>query len=120
MGSAPFIRPGQMNTSIFIELGNGDNFMFDLGVGSVANYIAAGLALNQLDKIFLTHLRPILARIPRLGTSSSWGDVAGTQRLVASRVRRRAGHAPASACRREREGTGDGTPLQGQDLGRHP
>jgi hypothetical protein len=67
MGSAPFIRPGQMNTSIFIELGNGDNFVFDLGEGSVANYIADGLALNQLDKIFLTHLRPILARIPRLG-----------------------------------------------------
>jgi ribonuclease Z len=47
MGSAPFIRPGQMNTSIFIELGNGDNFIFDLGEGSVANYISAGLALNQ-------------------------------------------------------------------------
>jgi ribonuclease Z len=45
-----------MNTSIFIELGNGDNFVFDLGEGSVANYISAGLALNQLDKIFITHL----------------------------------------------------------------
>jgi ribonuclease Z len=56
MGTAPMIRPGQMNTSIFIELGNGDNFIFDLGEGSVANYIAAGLALNQLDKIFITHL----------------------------------------------------------------
>ena len=30
--------------------------MFDLGEGSVANYISAGLALNQLDKIFITHL----------------------------------------------------------------
>jgi len=56
MGTAPFIRPGQMNTSIFIELGSGDNFVFDLGEGSVANYISAGLALNQLDKIFITHL----------------------------------------------------------------
>ena len=56
MGTAPMIRPGQMNTSIFIELGNGDNFIFDLGEGSVANYLAAGLALNQLDKIFITHL----------------------------------------------------------------
>jgi len=56
MGTAPFIRPGQMNTSIFIELGSGDNFVFDIGEGSVANYISAGLALNQLDKIFITHL----------------------------------------------------------------
>lgn len=56
MGSAPFIRPGQMNTSIFVQLGNGDNFVFDLGEGSVANYVAAGFALNELDKIFITHL----------------------------------------------------------------
>ena len=25
MGTAPFIRPGQMNTSIFVQLGNGEN-----------------------------------------------------------------------------------------------
>lgn len=56
MGSAPMIRPGQMNTSIFVELGNGDKFVFDLGEGSIANYNAAGLAMNQLDKIFITHL----------------------------------------------------------------
>jgi len=56
MGSAPFIRPGQMNTSIFVELGNGDNFIFDIGEGSVANYIAAGVALNQLKNVFITHL----------------------------------------------------------------
>jgi len=40
MGTAPFIRPGQMNTSILVQLGNGENFIFDLGEGSVANYIA--------------------------------------------------------------------------------
>ena len=56
MGTAPLIRPGQMNTSIWIELGSGDNFVFDLGEGSVANYVAAGVAINQLDKIFITHL----------------------------------------------------------------
>ena len=56
MGTAPFIRPGQMNTSIFVQLGNGENFVFDLGEGSVANYIAGGFALNELDKIFITHL----------------------------------------------------------------
>ena len=31
MGTAPFIRPGQMNTSVLVQLGNGDNFVFDLG-----------------------------------------------------------------------------------------
>ena len=40
MGTAPFIRPGQMNTSIFVQLGNGENFVFDIGEGSVANYVA--------------------------------------------------------------------------------
>lgn len=56
MGTAPFIRPGQMNTSILVQLGNGENFIFDLGEGSIANYIAAGFALNELDKVFITHL----------------------------------------------------------------
>jgi ribonuclease Z len=56
MGTAPFIRPGQMNTSILVQLGNGQNFVFDLGEGSIANYIAGGLALNELDKVFITHL----------------------------------------------------------------
>jgi len=56
MGSAPMIRPGQMNTSIYVKLGNGDNFVFDIGEGSVANYVAAGVALNELKKIFITHL----------------------------------------------------------------
>ena len=56
MGTAPMIRPGQMNTSIYVELGNGDNFIFDIGEGSVSNYIAAGVALNQMKRIFITHL----------------------------------------------------------------
>jgi len=56
MGSAPFIRPGQMNTSIFVQLGNGENLIFDIGEGSPANYIAAGFALNELKDVFITHL----------------------------------------------------------------
>jgi ribonuclease Z len=46
MGTAPNIRPGQMNTSIYVELGNGDNFVFDMGEGAIANYVAARVALN--------------------------------------------------------------------------
>ncbi|MEA3502550.1 MAG: guanitoxin biosynthesis MBL fold metallo-hydrolase GntH [Actinomycetota bacterium] len=56
MGTAPMIRPGQMNTSVFVQLGNGDNFIFDLGEGAIANYVASGFALNELDKVFITHL----------------------------------------------------------------
>lgn len=40
----------------FRELGNGDNFIFDIGEGSVANYLASGVAFNELNDIFLTHL----------------------------------------------------------------
>jgi len=56
MGTAPLIRPGQMNTSIWVMLGNGDNFAFDLGEGSPANYVASGIAFNEIKKVFLTHL----------------------------------------------------------------
>ena len=31
MGTSPTIRPGQMNTSVLVQLGNGDNFVFDPG-----------------------------------------------------------------------------------------
>jgi ribonuclease Z len=56
MGTSPMVRPGQASTSIFVQLGNGENFIFDLGEGSIANYIAGGFALNELDKVFITHL----------------------------------------------------------------
>jgi ribonuclease BN (tRNA processing enzyme) len=56
MGTAPAIRPGQMNTSVFVRLGNGDSFIFDIGEGAIANYVAGGFALNELNNIFLTHL----------------------------------------------------------------
>jgi len=45
-----------MNTSIYVELGNGDNFVFDMGEGAVANYVAARVALNQIKQVFITHL----------------------------------------------------------------
>lgn len=56
MGTAPMLRPGQMNTSIYVELGNGDTFIFDMGEGAVANYLASGIPINRLNDIFLSHL----------------------------------------------------------------
>ena len=40
MGSSPAIREDQSGMSIFLELGNGDSFIFDLGTGSLKNYMA--------------------------------------------------------------------------------
>lgn len=56
MGSSPLPRPGQMGTSVYVELGNGKSFVFDMGPGSIANYLAAGVSLNRINDIFLTHL----------------------------------------------------------------
>ena len=73
MGSSPMIRPGQMNTSIYVELGNGDNFVFDLGEGSISNYIAAGVALNELKRVFITHLHvDHFGSLPYLWMFGTW------------------------------------------------
>ena len=56
MGSSPLPRPGQMGTSVYVELGNGQSFIFDMGPGSIANYLAAKVPLNRINNIFLTHL----------------------------------------------------------------
>jgi ribonuclease BN (tRNA processing enzyme) len=56
MGSSPSISPGQMNTLIFVELGKGESFIFDIGEGSISRYIACRLAVNELNNIFITHL----------------------------------------------------------------
>ena len=56
MGTSPLPRPGQMGTSIYVELGNGKSFIFDMGPGSIANYLASGISLNRINDIFITHL----------------------------------------------------------------
>ena len=74
MGTAPLIRPGQMGTSIYVELGNGKSFIFDFGPGSVANYLAAGVPLNRINDIFLTHLHwDHVASVPYAYTFGAWG-----------------------------------------------
>jgi ribonuclease BN (tRNA processing enzyme) len=73
MGTAPMIRPGQMNTSIFVELGNGDNFVFDMGEGAVSNYVAARVSLNQIKHVFLTHLHvDHFGSLPYLWMFGTW------------------------------------------------
>jgi ribonuclease Z len=74
MGSSPLIRPGQMGTSIYVELGNGKNFIFDFGPGAAANYLAAGVPLNRINDIFLTHLHwDHVGSVPYIYTFGAWG-----------------------------------------------
>ena len=73
MGSSPIPRPGQMGTSVYVELGNDNKFIFDMGPGSVANYLAAGVPLNQLNDIFVTHLHwDHVASIPYAFMFGGW------------------------------------------------
>lgn len=55
-GWGNIIRPAQMGVSIFVELGNGDCFMFDAGPGCITNYNALQVPMSRMNKIFLTHL----------------------------------------------------------------
>ena len=74
MGSSPLPRPGQMGTSVYVELGNGDCFIFDFGPGSIANYLAAKVPLNQINDIFLTHLHwDHFASVPYGFVFGAWG-----------------------------------------------
>jgi ribonuclease Z len=54
----PWPTRAQASASILVEIGNpeGDILLFDLGTGSLANYASLKLPVNQLNKVFITHL----------------------------------------------------------------
>jgi len=52
----PAISRRQAATSFLVQLGNGDNFIFDMGTGSISNLVQLQQSWNTLDKIFLSHL----------------------------------------------------------------
>ncbi len=54
----PWNTRAQASASIMVEAGNPerDILVFDLGSGSLANYASLKLPVNQLNKVFLTHL----------------------------------------------------------------
>jgi len=56
MGTSVIPRIAQQCNSVFVELGNGDSFVFDLGSGVSSKYVAMGIPYSRLDKVFLTHL----------------------------------------------------------------
>lgn len=55
-GWGNIIRHDQKGASIFVELGNGDSFIFDIGPGSGINYNTMQVPASRMNKIFLTHL----------------------------------------------------------------
>jgi ribonuclease Z len=50
------ITRAQKNSAWLVELGNGDVFMFDIGVGSMVNLFGLRPDFSKIDKIFLSHL----------------------------------------------------------------
>ena len=52
----PFARRAQAASSWLVELGNGDKFIFDLGLGAVANFNGMGLRFPEITGLFFSHL----------------------------------------------------------------
>ncbi len=45
-----------VSISYLVELGNGDKFLFDMGMGSMANLFSLRPDFSKLDKVFASHL----------------------------------------------------------------
>ena len=56
LGTSCIPRLSQECNSIFVEVGSGDQFVFDCGTGVAAKYNAMGIPMSKMNKIFLTHL----------------------------------------------------------------
>jgi len=52
----PNARPKQAASCWLVELGNGDKFIFDIGLGSTERISAMKIPYDYLDKIFIGHL----------------------------------------------------------------
>jgi ribonuclease Z len=55
-GTSCIPRTAQECNSVYVEVGSGDQFIFDCGTGVVAKYNAMGIPFSKMDKIFFTHL----------------------------------------------------------------
>ena len=56
MGSTYYPSQSQSGMSVFVELGNGDRFVFDLGIGSLRNYNSFRIPQNTMNHLFISHL----------------------------------------------------------------
>lgn len=85
----PPVRRGQGATCWLVELGNGDNFIFDIGGGTVPNLWSLGVPPTRLDKLFLTHLH-----LDHVGGILSLFDSMGWSRNTPLHVWGSSGHIP--------------------------
>jgi ribonuclease BN (tRNA processing enzyme) len=56
LGTTPLERLTQSCSSVFVELGNGESFVFDCGAGVTIKYTTMQIAYSKMRKIFFTHL----------------------------------------------------------------
>ena len=56
LGSSCIPRLSQECNSVYVEVGSGDQFVFDCGTGVAAKYNAMGIPMSKMNKIFFTHL----------------------------------------------------------------
>ena len=52
----PSITRRQAASSFLVQLGNGENFIFDMGTGALSNLTQLQIPWDTLDKVFLGHL----------------------------------------------------------------
>ena len=52
----PMPRLKQAAACFLVELGNGEKFIFDMGMGCSERLMALGIPIDELDKVFISHL----------------------------------------------------------------
>jgi ribonuclease Z len=112
-GNPPPTR-AQASGSVLVEVGNPerDLFLFDVGSGSLANFMCLKLPVNSLDKVFLSHLHAdhtadlitlfgSFRKAGRQGPLHVWGPAGSEPRFGT----KRAVEAIAEACAWDTEST---------------
>jgi ribonuclease Z len=123
-GNPPPTR-AQASGSVLVEVGNPerDMFIFDVGSGSLANFMCLGLPINSLDKVFLSHLHAdhtadlitlfgSFRKAGRKGPLQVWGGN-GSEPKYGSKV---AIDAIAAACAWDTESTRGYTPNEAAEM----
>ena len=52
----PLVQRGQASACWLVQLGNGENFLFDMGTGCTPNLTLLATSYNDFDKLFISHL----------------------------------------------------------------
>ena len=52
----PLVQRGQASACWLFQLGNGENFLFDIGTGCVPNLVLLNSSFEAFDKLFISHL----------------------------------------------------------------